>query len=287
MNSEKKCTVTDLITNLIIEKFEAGCVPWHKPWNGSSAPRNIVYGKPYRGINAFLLGCSGKSWFGTYKQINEKGGSVKAGAKSLPIVFWKMAPVVDHETGNERTIPILRYYRVFSLDDVEGIEAPATEETTREFTPIEAAERIVENMPQRPEIKTGEARAYYSPSLDYVNMPWQELFRSDEEWYSTLFHELGHASGHCSRLSRSTVTKSAYFGSSDYSKEELVAECCAAFLCAEAGIVNAVIDNSAAYIDGWLRALKSKDNRGMVIHAAAAGQRAADFILNRREQDGG
>lgn len=204
----------------------------------------------------------------------------------MPVVFWSIKPVADRETGDEKNIPVLRYYRVFSLDNLTGIEPPAAEDVTREFAPIEAAERVIEAMPQRPDVKTGEARAYYSPSLGYINMPRRELFHGDEEYYSTQFHELGHATGHESRLNRSTVTKSAYFGSTDYSKEELVAECCAPFLAAETGIVNSTIDNSAAYIDGWLRALKSKDNCGMVIHAAAAGQRAAGFILNRREMDG-
>lgn len=286
MNTEKKRSVADVITDIIIEKLENGVVPWRKPWNGSTAARNLVTGKPYRGINAFLLGCTGTGWFATYNQITEKGGAVKSGSKSLPVVFWNMKQKIDQETGDEMTIPILRYYRVFSLEDVDGISSPEPSETIRQFTPIEAADRVIDAMPQRPDIKTGQARAFYSPSLDYVNMPRRELFHSDEEWYSTLFHELGHATGHESRLNRSTVTKSAYFGSSEYSKEELVAECCAAFLAAETGIVNAVIDNSAAYIDGWLKALKSKDNKGMVIHAAAAGQRAADFILNRRELAG-
>lgn len=149
------------------------------------------------------------------------------------------------------------------------------------FSSIEEAQRIVDGMSQRPDIKTGEARAYYSPSLDYINMPRNELFHSDEEFYSTLFHELTHSTGHASRLNRAPVTKSAYFGSSDYSKEELVAEMGASFLCAEAGIVATTIDNSAAYIKGWIAALKSKDNRGLVIQAAAAAQKAADFILNR------
>ena len=286
-NSDTKANVADIITNIIIEKLEAGCIPWRKPWNGSAAaPKNIVTGKPYRGINAFLLGCTGGTWFATYRQIQEKGGNVNAGAKSLPVVFWSIKEVADRTTGDEKTIPVLRYYRVFSLDDVSGIDLPAVTEITRQFSPIEAAERVIENMPQRPEIKFGEARAYYSPSLDYINMPRHELFHSDEEFYQTLLHECGHATGHSSRLSRATVTKSAYYGSSDYGMEELVAETCAAFVMSEIGLVNATIDNSAAYIKGWLAALKSKDNRGMIIHAAAAGQRAADFILNRRESDG-
>jgi antirestriction protein ArdC len=281
---DAKKSVADFVTDAIIEKLEAGCIPWRKPWNGSAnAPRNLITKKPYRGINAFILGCSSfdSPWFATFKQIQEKGGNVKKGTKSIPVVFWSIKEVEDRETGDDKNIPILRYYRVFSLDDVEGIAAPAMEEITREFNPIEEAELIVANMPQRPEIKTGQAKAYYSPALDYVNMPKSELFHSDEEYYSTLFHELSHSTGHSSRLNRSTVTKSAHFGSGEYSKEELIAEMGASFLNAEAGIVSATLDNSAAYIQGWISVLKSKDSRGLVIQAAAAAQKAADFILKR------
>jgi len=135
-------------------------------------------------------------------------------------------------------------------------------------------------MPLCPEIKHGQAKAFYSPSLDYINMPPVALFHSDEEYYSTLFHEMTHSTGHSDRLNRSTVTKTAHFGSSDYSKEELIAEMGSAFLSAEAGIINTTIDNSAAYIKGWISALKSADNRGLVIQAASAAQKAADYVLN-------
>lgn len=283
MTTEKKVTVADIITDLIIEKLEAGCIPWRQPWNCTTAPRNLTTGKPYRGINAFLLGCTGMSWFATWNQIKERGGRVKAGARSLPVVFWTLKEVTDRDSGDDKTIPILRYYKVFSLDDVEGVSAPPDIEVSREFTPIQAAEGVVAQMPLKPEIKIGPAKAYYSPSSDFINMPRKELFHSDEEWYATLFHELGHSTGNVRRLNRSTVTSPSYFGSAEYSKEELIAECCAAFLAAETGISAATIDNSAAYINGWLKALKSKDNRGMVVYAAAAGQHAADYILNRRE----
>lgn len=283
--NDTKSSVTDLITEMIIKKLESGTIPWRKPWNGSeAAPKNLITGKPYRGINAFILGCSGSSWFATFNQIQEKNGSVKKGAKSIPVVFWSIKQVADRDTGDDKNIPILRYYRVFAIEDINGIDAPATESTIREFSPIEAAECVISNMPLLPEIKHGQARAYYSPSLDYINMPRRELFHSDEEYYSTLFHELGHATGHNSRLNRSSVTKSSYFGSSEYSKEELIAECCSTFIASETNIVAATLDNSAAYIKGWLAALKSRDNRGMIIHAAAAGQRAADFILNRHSE---
>lgn len=284
MKTDTKKTVTDFITEAIIEKLEAGCIPWRKPWNGSAnCPKNLITKKPYRGINVFILSCYQYSspYFLTFRQAQDKGGVIKKGAKSIPVVFWSVKEIADRETGDDKNIPILRYYRVFNIEDVEGIEAPAIEEITREFSPIEEAQRIVDGMPQRPDIKTGEARAYYSPSLDYINMPRNELFHTDEEYYSTFFHELTHSTGHASRLNRATVTKSSYFGSSEYSREELIAEMGASFLSAEAGIVQATIDNSASYIKGWISALKSKDNRGLVIQAAAAAQKAADFILNR------
>lgn len=285
MNNHKKSSVADIITSLIIEKLEDGCIPWRQPWRGATPPCNLASGRPYRGINAFLLGCTGASWFATFNQIKERGGSIKAGARSLPVVFWHMKEPVDQDSSNDRRIPILRYYRVFSLDDVEGINVPVINAELHEFTPIEAAEKVIEQMPLKPEIRIGPAQAFYSPAGDYINMPRQGLFSSYNDWLACLYHEMGHATGHASRLNRSTVTSAAYYGSAEYSREELIAECCSAFLANETGILAATIDNSAAYIDGWLKALKSKDSRGMVIYAAAAGQRAADYILNRRDAD--
>ncbi len=279
--SDTKQTVADIVTELIISKLEAGCIPWRKPWNGSqNAPRNLITGKAYRGINAFILGCYGftSPYFATFKQIVDKKGTLKKGSKSIPVIFYSVKEVEDRTTGEDVDIFVLRYYRVFNAEDIEGIEIPTQETFTREFTPIEEAQRIIANMPLCPEIKSGGNRAYYSPSLDYVNLPPENCFHSNEEFYSTAFHELCHASGHSSRLNRSTVTKSAYFGSTEYSKEELIAEMGASFLSATAGIAN-TIDNSAAYIKGWISALKSKDNRGLVIQAASSAQKAMDYIL--------
>jgi len=281
--TDNKATVADVITNLIIEKLESGIIPWKKPWNGSqNTPKNLFSLKDYRGVNSFILGCFSHDlpFYATFKQVVDHKGSIRKGAKSIPICFYSVKEVEDRTTGDDTNIFILRYYRVFNICDIEGIEAPAMEEITREFSPIQEAERIVNAMPFKPEVKTGGAKAYYSPSLDYIGMPEQELFYSDEEYYSTLFHELTHSTGHSSRLNRSTVTKTAHYGSSEYSKEELIAECGASFLNAHAGIVNNVIDNSTAYIKGWLSVLKSKDNRGLIITAASAGQKACDYILN-------
>ena len=197
------------------------------------------------------------------------------------MVFWSNVTATDQETGDEKTIPFMRYYRVFSVEQT-NLPIPPITETPLDFSPIDEAEKIVACMPSCPEIRHGQAKAYYSPTLDYVNIPKQELFECSEKYYSVLFHELSHATGHASRVGRKGVTESTYFGSHDYSKEELIAEMSAAFLCGEIGITPATLDNSAAYIQSWLRALKSKDNKGMVITAASAAQKAVDYILDRR-----
>jgi antirestriction protein ArdC len=286
MNSKKQ-SVAEIITDIIIKKLEEGVCPWRKPWNGTAnAPRNLVTGKAYRGINAFLLACTGFSspYFLTFKQVSDKGGLVNKGASSFPVVFWSNVTVEDHETGDEKNIPFMRYYRVFSVEQT-NLPIPPITENPLDFNPIEEAEKIIASMPNCPEIRYGQAKAFYSPSLDYVNMPKRELFESSEGFYSTLFHEISHSSGHKSRLARKGVTESSYFGSHEYSKEELIAEMSAAFLCGEIGIAPATLDNSAAYIHSWLKALKSKDNKNMVITAASAAQKAYDFILNRKPEE--
>ena len=134
-------------------------------------------------------------------------------------------------------------------------------------------------MPDRPAVEDKEARAYYRPAIDLVNVPAIRYFESGEEYYSTLFHELAHSTGHAKRLNREGVNEVAAFGTAIYSKEELIAEMSAAYLCASCGIEQKTLNNSAAYIGGWLR--KLKDDKRLVVFAAAAAQKAADFILAR------
>lgn len=280
----EKRSVADVITEAIIAKLEVGIIPWKRPWNGSAqAPKNFKTGSCYRGINAFLLANTqyASPYFLTFKQIVEKKASLKAGSKGFPVVFWSMVKGSDNETGDERDIPFMRYYTVFNLEQTD-IPVPAITEEPLEFSPIEEADRIIANMPLCPEIRHGAAKAFYSPSLDYVNMPKRELFESAELYYNVLFHELGHSTGHAKRLARKGVTESSYFGSHEYSKEELVAEMLACFLCGEIGITPATLDNSAAYIQSWLRALKSKDNKNLVVSAASQAQKAFDYILDKK-----
>src|ERR1019366_4579032 len=276
----------DRITSQIITLLEQGTVPWHKPWKASSGwPRNLVTHRPYRGINVLLLlsmSYESPYWL-TFRQATMLGGTVRKGEKACPVVFWKRLTVGEKDTTEERQIPLLRYYSVFNLAQCDGLKngtAPNGAEPVVSPKP----EEIVANMPQRPAIKDGFTRAFYSLREDYVGMPARERFSRNEEYYTTLFHELVHASGHESRLNRSTLTEQAGFGSDPYCKEELIAEIGAAFLCGQAEVAERTIDNSAAYVAEWLKRIK--DDKKLIVHAAAQAQRAADFILGRKYEDG-
>jgi antirestriction protein ArdC len=252
----------------------------------------LVSKKPYRGINYFLLSASkyvSPFWL-TYRQATEMGGHVRKGEESTIVVFWKVEDLkqssedLDNDGTNQehRRRFVLRYYRVFNLEQCELPQAvrdklPTIE--THQHDPIEAAERIIAAMPNPPEIVRGGSKAFYSPLTDRITLPPRELFISADEFYASLDHELVHSSGHVKRIGRECICEAAPFGSAVYSKEELVAEMGAAFLCAEAGISNAVIENQAAYVAGWLK--KVGDNRKLLIHAAAQAQHAVDYILNR------
>jgi antirestriction protein ArdC len=279
--------IYEMITTRIIELLEKGDIPWKRPWR-SGFPMNLISKKPYRGINTFILGATGFSspyWL-TFKQASEKRGQIKKGSTGFPIVFWNWMNKKSKDEGEDaekiKKVPFLRYYTVFNLDQCEGI-LPPEECEDREITKLEAPEFIVENMPQRPTIHHGESRAYYRPSTDSINMPRQETFIGDEEYYSTLFHELIHSTGHKNRLNRHEKITNHMFGSQDYSKEELVAEMGSAFLCGVSDIEPSVIENQTAYINGWLKKLQS--DKKLLIQAAAQAQKAADFILNNNYEE--
>ena len=277
--------VYEIVTGQILEIMEQGVIPWKKPWSARGAHRNLVSGKQYRGINVFLLSCSPFSspWWLTFKQATEKGGKVRKGEKGRRIVFWK--PLMINEknptTGKneKKKIFMLRYYTIFNLDQVDGIEAPQEPESIL-LEPITEAEKIVQEMPNAPEIlEAAGDRACYYPKLDQVQMPFFQDFDESEEYYSVLFHELGHSTGHETRLARTEVQSFSKFGSEDYSKEELVAEMTAAFLCGESGILPATVENSVAYLQSW--SAKFKEDQKLIVNSAAAAQRAADYILHR------
>ena len=203
-------------------------MPWQKPW---FAVQNIVSRKPYRGINALLLGSTDYQspfWI-SFKQALDLGGHVKKGEKSTPVIYYKILEKRDEagnmivrEDGRPARIPFVRWANVFNLDQTEGIQAPAITTSQSVTQPHEKAAAIVENAKLCPIHHAGFA-ACYSPRDDVIRIPAPSTFHSQEDYYHTLYHEMTHASGHGSRLDREGVTQRARFGSERYSKEELIA----------------------------------------------------------------
>jgi antirestriction protein ArdC len=283
--------ITDSIIEGLQEGIKTGNTPWSKPWTGSvdSQPHNAGTRRKYRGINTIILwskavakGYESQGWL-TFNQARKLGGRVTAGEKATSVALWKFPKVeVKDEDGNVqiKTIPLLKLYSVFNLDQTTGVKLPKRRDaqTEEEFDPIAAADAIVEGYKTKPPIAhNGGDRAFYRPREDTLHLPKKTDFHSVDEYYSTLFHELGHSTGHSSRLDRfDHETKLAAFGSELYSKEELVAEFTSAFLCAESGI-DSTRDNSVAYIQSWIKALQNDVK--LAPQAAGKAQRAADYIL--------
>ena len=276
----------EALTDRIIATLESGVVPWRKPWKGgANAPQNRVSRRPYRGINSFILGISPYSlpYWVTFKQAKDLGGSVRKGEKGTPVIFWKFLdrPQPDGTVGK---FPMARTYYVFNLEQTEGVKPLVADQEAKEpvqVDPIAACDAIVAGFQGCPQIAHGGSQAYYRPSTDTVHMPDRSSFLGSTEYYSTLFHELGHSTGHSKRLDRDTLGGVHGFGDHSYSKEELVAEFTAAFLCGEAGIAASTVENSAAYIGHWLT--KLRNDKKMAIQAAGHAQRAADHILSKAE----
>ena len=286
MESELK-NPYQVITDRVISMLNEGVIPWRKPWLDTGSPKSLQSGKPYRGINIFMLsatssfmGYSSPLWL-TYRQAQSRGGHVIKGEKGTPVVFWKIMEKESEDLPDEeektRKIPVLKMYTVFNIQQCEGIEYPTPSVHETPFDPIAQCEQVVQTMPRPPTIRHGESRAYYRPSTDLLNMPAPELFSSNVEYYSTLFHELTHATGHSTRLNRPSITEASSFGSPGYAKEELIAEMGATFLCSQVGIEQKTLENSVSYINNWLKVLRN-DPR-LIIYAAAAAQKAVDYII--------
>lgn len=283
-SSSTKLDVYAIVTDRIIELLESGTVPWQKPWTEAGVPANLLSMRPYRGINLWLLLSLNyeRNLFLTWDQLKKIGASVKKGEVGHVVIYWKTPPknedVVDGE--KEKKVPLLRYYKVFNIEQCrdlpEGLVEPIT---LKEHDPILECEAIVSNMPKSPLLAFTGKKAYYDIEKDAVVLPQLKNFKNSESFYSTLFHELVHSTGHEKRLNRKTITEMQEFGSEAYSIEELVAELGSAYLSSFTGILNAEIGNKAAYINGWLAKLKN-DKRFMV-QASGQAQRAVDFIINQ------
>src|SRR5713101_1216666 len=275
-SSKTHASVYEIVTQQVIQQLESGVAPWRKPWR-TLPPANLISKKPYRGINVFLLAFAGygSQYWLTFNQARQLGGNVRKGEHGTKIVFWK-CNTRETETADgeieERKSAFLRYYTVFNLEQTEGLKAllrlpPAF--------PIQSAEEIVKGMPNCPAFEQ-DFQAAYIPSRDVVTMPSRTAFESQTEYYSTLFHELTHSTGHAKRLAREGFDTPQKFGSESYSREELIAEMGSAMLCGVAGIERGTLANSAAYLKTWIARLNSDSK--LVVSAASAAQKAADYI---------
>lgn len=274
--------IYDAVTNAVLKALESGVIPWRKPWDPCHAlPANAVTNRPYRGVNVLLLGMApykDHRWL-TVKQANELGGTVRKGERGSMAIFWKLWETEPEETDDAvRKVPILRYYTLFNVEQCDGLDlaepyqSPPLDDVER----CARAQLLVDGMPDPPTITERGHSAWYKPAEDLVQVPKREAFRSLDHYFATLFHELGHATGHERRLNRKGVQGPIQFGSEDYSQEELVAELTSAFCCATVGLNNSLIGDAASYVSGWLRVLR--DDPKAVVIAAAQAQKAADLI---------
>lgn len=279
-----KKDVYEMVTDRIIEQLERGVIPWKKPWGGViDGAYNRISKRPYSLLNQMLLQHSGE--YATFKQWSELGGHIRKGEKSEIVVFWKLQPYEDENADGEKIIkqiPLLRYYNVFHVSQVDGIEPKELD--LNEFEPIEEAERIKTEYMTREHLKILEKltdKAFYSPTFDYIQIPCKEQYQNVEEFYSTLFHEMVHSTGYKTRLDREDVKDCMYFGSENYSKEELTAELGSAFLVNLLGIeTKNSFRNSSAYIQGWLGRLRG--DKKFIVSASSKAEKAVKYILNEQ-----
>lgn len=303
-NVDVKVMVADNVVALIdeaIAKVEAGeRGSWRKPWavTGTDWPCNWN-GVPYRGVNTFILSLVAQSqgyesnvWM-TFRKISERGGKVRRGEHGTMIVFWKRGTrKSEDEDGNEVTVPtfLLRYYKVWNLDQTEDVKVPRKVKAmldkpeAPEVEPIDEAEALVATYfwdDEAPTLTEGGDRAAYSPVKDSIVVPKRADYDNPAEFYSTLFHEMTHSTGHKSRCSREGITEFDHFGSDKYGREELVAEMGSAMLIGIAGIdAPEVTGNQVEYLTNWGAAIKA--NKTMFVDAAGKAQRAVDFITGTK-----
>lgn len=284
-----KLDVYEMVTNRIIDLLEAGTVPWQKPWTEAGVPMNLISKRPYRGINLWLLLSLNyeRNLFLTWDQLKKIGGSVNKDQHGHIVVFWKNVKKQPEELdgkGNPKTVPMLRYYKVFNIEQCRDVPQDMVPQmVNEEVDPILECEAVIKGMPGCPVIKHKEQKAFYHIEQDFINMPKKKSFKGMEAYYSTLFHELVHSTGSEKRLGRKSITEMKEFGSEPYTIEELIAELGASYLNSFKGILDKEIQNSVAYIDGWLE--KLKNDKRFIVQASGQAQRAVDHILNLSSQN--
>lgn len=274
------------VTETILQHLEKGIVPWRRPWDASvGRPCNLASGHPYQGINVLLLGVKrfASPYWMTMRQANDLGGQVRKGERGTLIVkAGRHEKRIKGQEEETQTRYYLRGYTVFNALQIDGLDLAAepAKEQLAVKQHIEAAERIVAQMPAKPEIIEGKTvQACYRVSSDTIEMPALSRFDSAEMYHLVLFHELIHATGHESRLNRPSLVNGGPSVMREYSKEELVAEMGAAILGMEAGIVQDDHEQSAAYLESWLQTLGEPNRKRWIVEAASQAGKATKFIL--------
>ena len=276
MNSQ---SIAQSIKDNVIKSLESGVAPWVKPWNshGVDAPYNPISKRYYNGINFIQLSMmpgSTHNWV-TYKQAQSVGAQVRKGSKGVPVIYFSPLEVQDQVTNEIKKIPMLKTYTVFNADQVDGLELPAPAERNMNES-IASCEAFIKA--QRAEFKFGGNRAFYVPSLDYIQLPELDQFKSSADYYATALHELSHWTGHESRLDRKISNK---FGNEAYAFEELVAELGSAMLCAHNKIDGQL--QHASYIASWLKVLN--DDPKNILKASALAQKILDYTTKSTNEE--
>jgi antirestriction protein ArdC len=275
------------VTTKILEQLERGNIVWKKPWADNGPPRNLISKRPYSGVNSLLLAMEGYAapFWATRESVVKLGGKVRPEESPSLIFFWRFGSIESPaEPDGEQTKAtrwsniFCKAYHLFNVEQCEGLEKKIPPYARTDFNPIEQCETVIKNMPARPLILEMEPQAFYMPALDLVSMPSRALFDDSAKYYSALFHEITHSTGHEKRLGRHKKMRDQFTSHHhEYSHEELVAEIGAGFLCAHAGIDNRTIENSGAYIRSWMQCFEK--NQRMFFFAAAQAQSAVNFIL--------
>jgi antirestriction protein ArdC len=268
------------VTSRILSELQAGAAPWIKPWSatpGLNHPHNAVSLRPYSGCNVVLLwmasqGYAAPRWL-TFKQALELGGNVRKGEHGTKVYFVKQLEVRDKDSEEPRIVPMLREYTVFNVAQCEGLPSRVLEPKAKAPRNKDQRSGLADEFlaTTGADIREGHGEAYYVPSKDFISLPAFASFKNADNFYSTTFHELGHWTGHKARLDRDLKGR---FGDRAYAAEELVAELCAAFLCAEFDMDGEL--RHAGYIGNWIELLKA-DTRAFFT-AASKAQAAADYL---------
>lgn len=297
---KRSIDIFENVTNRIIAGLENGDLAWQSPIRKGfpMLPTNLISRKQYTGTNALLLSMNDFEvpYFATFNQIKSLGGNIKPGEMATEIIFWQIlfsnretnkcitndlyVTLPKEQKALFKVKPIGRFYNIFNMSQTEDLDFPKPTRALSLNKKMKLCEEVVVGYQGKPAIEFKKAGiACYVPSKDEVQMPELNAYKDSESFYATLFHELGHSTGHLDRLNRPGVTGTIEFGSQDYSAEELIAEISASFLCAHCQIENKVIDNSVAYLNSWIS--KLSNDKYMIIKAASEAQKAFNFITQK------